>query len=124
MRRRRCASHPDWRYRKILYNDFLIVGPAEDPAGVRAATDVVDAMTRIARSPSKFLSRGDESGTHERERELWAAAGATPDASHLVVAGAGMGQTLRIAGSSGAYTLTDRGYIRRAESVREAGRPQ
>ncbi len=103
------ASHPDWRYRKILYNDFLIVGPAEDPAGVRAATDVVDAMTRIARSPSKFLSRGDESGTHERERELWAAAGATPDASHLVVAGAGMGQTLRIAGSSGAYTLTDRG---------------
>jgi tungstate transport system substrate-binding protein len=103
------ASHPDWRYRKILYNDFLIVGPAEDPAGVRAASDVVDAMTRIARSPSTFLSRGDESGTHERERELWAAAGATPDASHLVVAGAGMGQTLRIASSSGAYTLTDRG---------------
>ena len=103
------ASHPDWHYRKILYNDFLIVGPAEDPAGVRAATDVVDAMTRIARSPSTFLSRGDESGTHERERELWAAAGVTPDGSRLVIAGAGMGQTLRIAGSSGAYTLTDRG---------------
>ena len=57
------ASHPDWLYRKILYNDFLIVGPAEDPAGVRAATDVVDAMTRIAKSPAKFLSRGDRRNT-------------------------------------------------------------
>ena len=103
------AAHPDWLYRKILYNDFLIVGPDEDPARVRDASDVVDAMTRIARSPHKFLSRGDESGTHERERELWAAAGVTADPSRLVIAGAGMGQTLRIAGSSGAYTLTDRG---------------
>ena len=103
------AAHPDWVYRKILYNDFLIVGPDEDPARVRDAADVLDAMTRIARSAHKFLSRGDESGTHERERELWAAAGVTPDPSRLVIAGAGMGQTLRIAGSSGAYTLTDRG---------------
>ena len=103
------ATHPDWVYRKFLYNDFLIVGPDDDPAGVRGAADALDAMRRIARSTSRFLSRGDESGTHERERELWSAAGATPQGSNLVIAGAGMGQTLRIAGSSGAYTLTDRG---------------
>ena len=103
------AAHPDWRYRKILFNDFLIVGPPDDPAAVRGATTAIDAMTRIARSPARFLSRGDESGTHERERELWSAAGVTPESSRLVIAGAGMGQTLRIAGSSGAYTLTDRG---------------
>lgn len=103
------AAHPGWTYRKILYNDFLIVGPPEDPAAVRGATDATDAMARIARSTARFLSRGDESGTHERERQLWSAAGVTPAATQLVVAGAGMGQTLRIASSSGAYTLTDRG---------------
>ncbi len=103
------ASHPEWSYRKILYNDFIIAGPAEDPARVRDANGAVEAMTRIARSSAIFLSRGDESGTHERERELWAAAAVTPGASRLVIAGAGMGQTLRIATSAGAYTLTDRG---------------
>ncbi|MBA3639836.1 MAG: substrate-binding domain-containing protein [Acidobacteria bacterium] len=103
------AAHPDWSYRKILYNDFIIAGPAEDPARVRDAKGAVDAMMRIARSSAIFLSRGDESGTHERERALWATAAATPGDSRLVIAGAGMGQTLRIASSSGAYTLTDRG---------------
>lgn len=111
------AAHPDWAYRKIFYNDFLIVGPVEDPAGVRGATDAVEAMTRIARSSARFLSRGDESGTHEREQELWSAARTTPESSRLVIAGAGMGQTLRIAGSSGAYTLTDRGTF---EALRSA----
>jgi tungstate transport system substrate-binding protein len=103
------ARHPSWDYRKILYNDFVIVGPREDPAHVAGATGAVEAMARIARSGARFLSRGDQSGTHEREEELWQAAGVQPDASRVVVAGAGMGQTLRIAGSSGAYTLTDRG---------------
>ena len=102
-------AHSDWHYRKILFNDFLIVGPAEDPAGVRQSADALDAVRRIARSGVTFLSRGDESGTHERERELWEAAGARPDAAALVIAGAGMGQTLRVASSTGAYTLTDRG---------------
>ena len=103
------ASHPDIWYRKILFNDFLIVGPAADPAGVAHATDAVDAMARIQRSLSRFFSRGDESGTHERERELWAAVGATPGPDHLIIAGAGMGQTLRVTSSAGGYTLTDRG---------------
>jgi tungstate transport system substrate-binding protein len=113
------AAHPSWTYRKILYNDFLIVGPPEDPAGVAGAGDAVEAMTRIAQSAARFLSRGDESGTHERERDLWAAAGLEPEPARLVVAGAGMGQTLRVAGSTGAYTLTDRGtYEALRESIR------
>lgn len=101
-------AHPSWTRQPILYNDFLIVGPREDPAAVKGANDVLDAMARIARAKVRFLSRGDESGTHEREEELWTAAGARPDAAQLVIAGAGMGQTLRIADRSGAYTLTDR----------------
>ena len=102
-------AHPEWWYRKILFNDFLIVGPRDDPAGVRGSVDAAEAMRRIARSRSIFLSRGDESGTHERERELWSQAGTAPDEAHHVIAGAGMGQTLRIADATAAYTLTDRG---------------
>jgi tungstate transport system substrate-binding protein len=104
-------QHPRWSYRKILYNDFVIVGPRDDPAGVTGSSSASDAMSRIARSSSVFLSRGDESGTHERERRLWRAAQARPPDSRLVVAGAGMGQTLRVASSTGAYTLTDRGTL-------------
>lgn len=104
-------THPDWTYRKILYNDFVIVGPAEDPAAVKGSASAVAAMRRIAQSSSVFLSRGDESGTHAREEQLWRAADARPGGSRLVVAGAGMGQTLRIASSTGAYTLTDRGTL-------------
>jgi tungstate transport system substrate-binding protein len=113
------GEHPDWWYRKILFNDFLIVGPRDDPAGVRDAHDAVDAMRRIATGNSRFLSRGDESGTHERERALWREAGVQPDGARLVVAGAGMGQTLRIAGGTGAYTLTDRGTF---EALRQSVR--
>lgn len=102
-------QHGGLWYRKILYNDFLIVGPESDPAGVDGITNAVEAMNRIANADARFLSRGDESGTHERERELWALAGSTPRADRLIIAGAGMGQTLRIANSTNAYTLTDRG---------------
>jgi tungstate transport system substrate-binding protein len=102
-------EHPTWFYRKILYNDFLIVGPSNDPARIAGLTDAVTAMKRILESHQRFLSRGDESGTHERERQLWAAAGVAPNPDQVIVAGAGMGQTLRIASATGAYTLTDRG---------------
>jgi tungstate transport system substrate-binding protein len=101
--------HPGWFYRKVLYNEFLIVGPGNDPANIAGLSDAVTAMKRIAESGQRFLSRGDESGTHERERQLWAATGITPNARQVIVAGAGMGQTLRIASETGAYTLTDRG---------------
>jgi tungstate transport system substrate-binding protein len=102
-------AHPSWWYRKILFNDFVIAGPPDDPADVRSAVDAVDAMRRIARSNARFLSRGDESGTHERELELWSAAGSAPDQGRHIIAGAGMGQTLRITSGTSGYTLTDRG---------------
>jgi tungstate transport system substrate-binding protein len=101
-------DHPGWRYRKIMFNDFVLAGPPGDPARVRASPTIEEAMRRIATSPVRFLSRGDQSGTHQREQELWALARATPPGDRLVIAGAGMGSTLRIASETGAYTLTDR----------------
>ena len=97
-----------WHYRKIMFNDFVIAGPVADPADVRGAAGAADAMRRIARSRARFISRGDSSGTHEREEALWRQAGERPPAERLVAAGAGMGSTLRVAGEAGAYTLTDR----------------
>lgn len=102
------ATHAAWRYRKIMFNDFVLVGPAADPARVRGAVDAAAAMTRIAGSTAPFISRGDGSGTHEREQALWQKAGTRPFPTRTVVAGAGMGATLRIASETSAYTLTDR----------------
>ena len=97
----------EWLYRKIMFNEFVLVGPVDDTAQVKSAGSVVEAMRRIARSGAVFVSRGDSSGTHERERQLWSLAGAQPAAKHLVVAGSGMGTTLRVADNVAAYTLTD-----------------
>jgi tungstate transport system substrate-binding protein len=97
-----------WRYQKIMFNDFVIVGPPDDPAHVLRVPTADVAMRRIAASGVRFISRGDSSGTHEREQELWARAGITPNPAQVVVAGSGMGATLRIAGTMRAYTLTDR----------------
>ncbi len=99
-------EHPDWWYRKIMFNDFLLVGPPEDPAHVRRTPSLDDALRRIAGSAVGIVSRGDESGTDERERELWKSAGVTP--AHQLRTGQGMASTLRIASEQGAYTLTDR----------------
>jgi tungstate transport system substrate-binding protein len=109
--------HPTWFYRKVLYNRFVLVGPERDPAGIAGMTDVVQAMARVAQSGERFISRGDESGTHERERQLWGRAGVTPIGDRLVVAGAAMGQTLRIADQMDAYTLTDEGTLAALGSV-------
>lgn len=98
------ASHPGWQYRKIMWNSFVIAGPAADPAAV---SEAADAMRRIAASHATFLSRGDMSGTHEREELLWTRAGARPARERLVVAGSGMGTTLRAASQAAASTLTD-----------------
>lgn len=114
---RTLEGHQDWYYRKILFNDFLLAGPQEDPARVAEAASAADAMRRIAEADATFLSRGDESGTHERERALWNAARIPSDRPRIVIAGAGMGQTLRVASSTGAYTLTDRATF---ESLRNA----
>jgi tungstate transport system substrate-binding protein len=101
------AAHPDWRYRKIATNEFVIVGPPNDPAGIRTTADAPAAFERIANARARFLSRGDESGTHEREKDLWRLAGIEPDHAWLLVSGSGMAATLRQAAAQGAYTLTD-----------------
>jgi tungstate transport system substrate-binding protein len=101
------ARHGDWRYRKIATNQFVVVGPPTDPAGVRDAADIASALTRIAAADAGFISRGDGSGTHERESELWTVAQVKPAPGRMLVSGAGMGATLRQAEERGAYTLTD-----------------
>ena len=95
-------------YRKIMFNDFVIVGPAADPGAVAHAADAVDAFARIAASDATFVSRGDASGTYSREQELWARAKRRPVSQHLLEAGQGMGGTLRVANEKSAYTLSDR----------------
>lgn len=93
----------------VMYNDFLLVGPPGDPAGVRRATDAVQAFARIAAHAAPFVSRGDRSGTHVRELALWAAAGVEPTGQWYRATGQGMGKALQIAGELDAYTLIDRG---------------
>ncbi|HET7342257.1 MAG TPA: substrate-binding domain-containing protein [Methylomirabilota bacterium] len=94
--------------RLVMYNDFLLVGPAADPARVRGERGVVAALRAIARAQARFVSRGDNSGTHILERRLWQEAGVTPGAPWYIESGQGMGATLGIADDRGAYTLTDR----------------
>ena len=102
--------------RGVMYNDFVIVGPPGDPAGIRGAKSAVEALRTIAARQAPFLSRGDESGTHVKEKELWAAAGITPSGAWYRSAGVGMGQLLQMADETGAYTLTDRGtYVSRKQ---------
>ncbi len=95
--------------RLVMYNDFVVVGPPEDPAKVRSTKKAVAAMQRIADSGAKFISRGDNSGTHNLERMLWKLAGVEPRGVWYVESGQGMGATLSIADDRSAYTLTDRG---------------
>jgi tungstate transport system substrate-binding protein len=92
----------------VMYNDFVIVGPKSDPAGVRGGKDVTAAMKKIAASGAKFVSRGDESGTHQMEKAYWKDAGAQPEGAAYVSAGQGMGQVLTMAGELQGYTLSDR----------------
>lgn len=94
----------------VMYNDFIIVGPKNDPAKIKeqAASDPIKALELISESKSPFISRGDESGTHSKEKELWKAAGITPSGSFYISAGKGMGAVLQMAKEKNAYTLTDR----------------
>ncbi len=94
--------------RLVMYNDFVLVGPAGDPAQVRGLPRAVDALKRIAETRSPFVSRGDRSGTHLLELELWRQAGVEPKGSWYLESGQGMGQTLGIADERRAYTITDR----------------
>ena len=92
----------------VMHNDFIIVGPAADPAGIKGTATAVEAFTRIANAQSPFISRGDKSGTNTMELNLWKKAAITAEGDWYVESGQGMGATLKIASEKGAYTLTDR----------------
>ena len=95
----------------VMYNDFVLVGPTDDPAGVQGMEIAADALQKIADAQANFASRGDDSGTHTKEKSLWEAADITPDPDsgwyHSV--GQGMGSTLTFANENDDYTLADRG---------------
>ncbi|NOY13894.1 MAG: solute-binding protein [Deltaproteobacteria bacterium] len=93
----------------VMYNDFVIIGPTSDPAGIKGMTDVVAAMTRIAATKATFVSRGDDSGTNTREIQLWKAAGIKPAGDWYLEAGRGMGDVIIMASERQGYTLSDRG---------------
>lgn len=94
--------------RLVMYNDFILIGPEADPAGIKGAKSAAAALKKIADKGARFVSRGDKSGTHTLELALWKAAGVTPGAPWYIESGQGMGATLGIADDRGAYTLTDR----------------
>ncbi len=92
----------------VMHNDFIVVGPSSDPAGIKGTASAPDAFTKIANSQSPFISRGDNSGTNAKELAIWKAANITPEGSWYNESGQGMGATLKLASEKGAYTLTDR----------------
>jgi len=97
--------------RLVMYNDFVIIGPKEDPAKIKSVKTALAALKLIEQSKSRFVSRGDNSGTHNLEKSLWKEAGITPKGDWYIDAGQGMGATLGIANERDAYTITDRGTL-------------
>jgi len=97
--------------RLVMYNDFVIVGPKEDPAKIKSAKTALAALKQIEQTQFRFVSRGDNSGTHSLEKALWKEAGITPKGDWYIEAGQGMGATLGIANERNAYTITDRGTL-------------
>ena len=106
------------RHEPVMHNFFLIVGPAEDPAQTRG-TGAATALKKIADGKHRFLSRGDDSGTHKRELSLWKEAGGRPDWEDYIESGQGMGPTLLMADEKNSYVLTDDGtWISRQKAFR------
>jgi tungstate transport system substrate-binding protein len=108
--------------RDVMYNDFVLIGPINDPARIKGEKDIIKAMEKIALSKSKFVSRGDESGTHIMEKSFWKTANIKPEEINksrwYFSAGQGMGEVLAMSGEIRAYTLTDRGtYIAYRERI-------
>jgi tungstate transport system substrate-binding protein len=104
--------------RDVMHNDFVIIGPAADPAGIRGMKDAAAALRRLAERRAAFVSRGDNSGTHVKEKELWAAAGVTPSGRWYREAGQGMGPVITMSNDLQAYTLADRGtYLSMKDKV-------
>ena len=102
----------------LMWNDFVIAGPPEDPAAIFGAREVTDALKRVSEAQATFVSRGDDSGTHKKELHLWEMAGLDPHGAWYVEAGQGMGACLTMAHEMRAYILTDRGtYLARSNTI-------
>ncbi len=103
----------------VMYNDFVIVGPADDPAGIKGMVRASEALAKIAESEATFVSRGDDSGTHTKEKAIWAEAGIEPSGDWYQAAGQGMGAVLTMSDEQQAYTISDRAtYLaRQAEGL-------
>ncbi len=111
------AGHGDDR-RLVMHNDFVLVGPPDDPARIAGRASASDALARISEARSLFVSRGDESGTHAKELKLWDTAGIEPGGSWYQETGLGMGQTLQVADQKRGYTLSDRGtYLAQRDNL-------
>ncbi|HHJ38437.1 MAG: tungsten ABC transporter substrate-binding protein [Methylothermaceae bacteria B42] len=93
----------------VMHNDFIIAGPGEDPANIRRAKTAVKALQKIAQNQAPFVSRGDDSGTHKKEKQIWKQAGIIPEGNWYYAIGQGMGAALQFADNKQAYILTDRG---------------
>ncbi len=100
-------GHGAFRHRS-MYNDFVLIGPTDDAAQVRGQISITAGMAALAEHKAKFISRGDESGTHVKERDLWKKAGLEPAGDWYIQSGSGMTETLRMADELNAYTLSDR----------------
>jgi tungstate transport system substrate-binding protein len=104
------------RREDVMFNDFVIVGPESDPAGIKGITSAADAFKKIQETQSKFLSRGDKSGTNTKELAIWKAAGVEPKGDWYISTGQGMGETLTMADEIQGYTLSDRAtYLARGK---------
>ena len=101
----------------VMHNDFVLVGPPDDPAGVADAGDAAEALSRIADQKAPFASRGDDSGTHTKELSIWEKAGVEPKGSWYIETGQGMGETLTVADQKQAYTLSDRATFLATKSL-------
>jgi tungstate transport system substrate-binding protein len=102
--------------RDVMHNDFVIIGPESDPAGIKGMSDASEAFRKIAQSQALFFSRGDNSGTHYKEQAIWEKAGITPTGTWYQSTGRGMGDTITMTNEQLGYTLVDRGtfYSREA----------
>jgi tungstate transport system substrate-binding protein len=94
--------------RDVMYNDFILVGPQSDPAGMKKQKSIIDAFKQLGEGKSRFISRGDNSGTDQMEKSYWKQAGVVPKGAWFVSAGLGMGEVLTMAGEMQGYTLSDR----------------
>ncbi len=102
----------------VMHNDFVILGPQDDPAGLGSAVSLIEALQRLYEVGSYFVSRGDDSGTHKKEMSLWRAAGIDPGGNWYMAAGQGMGAVIQIANDKQAYILSDRGtYLAHKDKI-------